>query len=743
LDDAFSKVKDGAKGLGEQISEGFNPATAAAVALGTSIANLGAEIATHIADAVKEAIFAYSEWGGEIDHLQKRIGGSSQELAILKVALDSVGVSQSEYEAVARRLPVLLEQHADKFKAAGVAYADANGNLLPTQQIIQNVTSYLDSFSAGAARNTAGVALMGRAYSQYADMVELTASRMQEADAVAKRFGMTLSQDDLEAANEFDAQLSLMHSAINGFYVTIGQALTPALTALATALRDMLAPVFDALRPVVAALGIAFDGIVMVVVLVADGIAALGNALIFLVRMAGAGALILKGDVTEGLKMADAAAKAYTKSIDELGDHVSRTARSLSGHIEQALYGKPPEEGGGGGGPAPKPKVDPAELAAMRAQAEAELALQREYSREWLALLKNQYDHGLIDTDTYYNKKLAAELSGIDASIKTKQKELDDSRAIAAADQTIAAKLLPDQIRMEGQINVLKAQRLEIIRVNARAEQDAENQRMAAMMRLQAQEQLNIAQSGIERERADAQQRLALRQITAAQLFSLQEQEEARSLAATKEFLRQKLEADLLVSKDRAKTMQEFAVATEQAELKHQQKMTDIDNAATRERMKYQLQAQQAVQDSMATMFEDLMKGTKSLSDAFKSFADSVIAQILRIKAQQLAASLMGVGTGGGGGGSTVGSDIGTIIGGLAHFAVGTNYVPNDMLAVVHRGERIVPASQNNPNALGGTQQHVTVNNSFTVAGSVDTRTQAQLATLAGQSIQRAMSRNA
>ncbi|WP_313919882.1 hypothetical protein, partial [Tahibacter sp.] len=50
------------------------------------------------------------------------------------------------------------------------------------------------------------------------------------------------------------------------------------------------------------------------------------------------------------------------------------------------------------------------------------------------------------------------------------------------------------------------------------------------------------------------------------------------------------------------------------------------------------------------------------------------------------------------------GGDIGAD---LQSFAVGTDYVPRDMIAQIHQGERIVPAAQNH----GGSQPiHITVN---------------------------------
>jgi len=45
----------------------------------------------------------------------------------------------------------------------------------------------------------------------------------------------------------------------------------------------------------------------------------------------------------------------------------------------------------------------------------------------------------------------------------------------------------------------------------------------------------------------------------------------------------------------------------------------------------------------------------------------------------------------------------------LPSFDVGTNFVPNDMIAQIHKGERIIPASQNN-NTMDGSTYNITIN---------------------------------
>lgn len=90
-------------------------------------------------------------------------------------------------------------------------------------------------------------------------------------------------------------------------------------------------------------------------------------------------------------------------------------------------------------------------------------------------------------------------------------------------------------------------------------------------------------------------------------------------------------------------------------------------------------------------------------------------------------------GAGGGGGGSGFLSALTSFI---PSFDVGTDYVPRDMLAMVHKGERIVPAAQNK----GGGAMSLVQN--FAFSGPVDQRTQQQLATQAGFAAQRALARN-
>lgn len=164
--------------------------------------------------------------------------------------------------------------------------------------------------------------------------------------------------------------------------------------------------------------------------------------------------------------------------------------------------------------------------------------------------------------------------------------------------------------------------------------------------------------------------------------------------------------------------------------------------------------ASQNIQDALGNELSNVLDGNfKNIGDSFTKLLNRMVAEAA---AQEITRALFGDpaksqgGSGGGGllgglfkeGGKALGkfgsSLFGSFSGGAA---TGTNLLERDMITLVHKGEAIVPKAYN-PAAGGTGGRSVVVHNNFNVSGSMDRRTQAQIASEAGRGIQLALSRN-
>jgi hypothetical protein len=134
---------------------------------------------------------------------------------------------------------------------------------------------------------------------------------------------------------------------------------------------------------------------------------------------------------------------------------------------------------------------------------------------------------------------------------------------------------------------------------------------------------------------------------------------------------------------------------------------------------------------TFSSAFEDAVVGGKNLSEVLQSLLEDVAKFFLRKGVTEPLLESLG------------GFDIGSLFnfGGVnplpdfvPSFAVGTDYVPHDMLAQIHKGERIVPAAENKGYG-GSTSISISVDASgSTVQG--DGNKSAELGRLIGAAVQ-------
>jgi hypothetical protein len=257
-----------------------------------------------------------------------------------------------------------------------------------------------------------------------------------------------------------------------------------------------------------------------------------------------------------------------------------------------------------------------ARLALERANDEAALALQKEYLDEASRALDDAYKRNLISTKDYYDVRLMLEQAGIDAALTARRKELDEAKKAegSAKDEPARLKFQAQEAKLLGEINVLEAKRVDIVRANAAEYRKAEQERQDSLKQIALTAEQSNATSEVANERSNLEQMKTLRQISAEDAFQIERQLEEKTYASQVAALAARQE---LVHGDAVKQAQ-LNADIEAAERDHQQRLNDIDRAAVLEREKYSIQAQQNVQSSFAKMVGDLLSGTKKVSDVFR-----------------------------------------------------------------------------------------------------------------------------
>jgi hypothetical protein len=142
--------------------------------------------------------------------------------------------------------------------------------------------------------------------------------------------------------------------------------------------------------------------------------------------------------------------------------------------------------------------------------------------------------------------------------------------------------------------------------------------------------------------------------------------------------------------------------------------------------------AAQNMQSAFADfLFDPFSDGTDSM---LKKFGETIKRMIAEAASAEIMKRLFGDFGSKGGGGGQIGGWVGSLLSSLPSFDVGTPYVPRDMVAKVHQGERIVPAAQNRSGG-GGQSISVVINMAGGSSGSDLRQSAGDIARRIGQTV--------
>lgn len=724
---AFDSIRGNLAKLGDE----SNRVRGMLAGLGVSLSVAG------FAAMIKSAIDA----ADQLNKLSQKIGISVEALSTLRFAAQLSDVSLETLQKGIKGLSQNIAEAntgigdgAQVFDALGISVRNADGSMKSTEAVLLQVADVFANLEDGAVKTALAVKLFGKSGMDMIPFLNQGAAGISQLTAEAERLGLKLTTETARSAEAFNDNLTALKASSSSLGIALARDFLPELTNITNAMREAAneAGTLKALWVGLGGVGnLIFNG--TEIKRARDEVARIQELVDSTRKKVDTGKApvpFMPFDV----KFNDGAMATLRKNLAQWEQELAGAKQRLDDLTspkrpeEKTPTGKPTEDmqriacvvSGGqwvngkcekkSAGGAEKDTTG-AQLAVVKAQAEAEFKVLKEGLDLQKTALDRALDDRLVSIRDYYGRKTQIEQQAIDQELAAKQQELTAQSAIAVGGKDEAQRLRAkaDVKKLEGEITVLNMKRGEVEVANAHAAAKAEKELADELARVRDRlaeirgaggggggdvtrarlereyqpliEKLNrmgdttgAADVGrlinvetdlaelakLERQYGVVTERMAIRER------ELQVQKDAGMLTESQmrrgvlELHQQTAaEVDGLIPK-----MQELAASTgseeainrvarlkvEVAGLK-----TEADDVATR--------INGDVENAFATMFEQIGSGAKSAKDAFADFARSVISAINRIAAQKIAEELFGGMSKGGGGG------LGGLISGLFQWA--------------------------------------------------------------------------
>ena len=221
----------------QKAGKAFAPVSAAAGAVSTGLVGLAVN-AGRVAD--------------DLNTLTVVTGLSTETLQKFKYAEDVIDVST---ETLAKSLARLTRRMGDAqygtertnqaFDKLGVNIYDTSGSLRDSEDVFHDVIDALGKIEGQAERDAVSMELFGRSAQELNPLILGGADALKKMGDEAERAGLIMSQETLDAINEFNDEIDILKATASATFAqmgaTIGQALLPALKSLAERLKGVLA----------------------------------------------------------------------------------------------------------------------------------------------------------------------------------------------------------------------------------------------------------------------------------------------------------------------------------------------------------------------------------------------------------------------------------------------------------------------------------------------------------------------
>lgn len=232
----YEKQLKNMPGMLDQVAAASAKVAEKTKALSAAAAGFGAAM---IGNAYKAAQSA-----DELNTLSKQTGFTVEELQKMQYASELVDVSMDTMTGSVKKLTKNMASGNDAFDTLGVSITNADGSMRSATDVWYDSLAALSKIQNETERDALSMELFGKSAMDMAGIVDDGGAALQQYGQEAEDLGLILSQDGVDAANQFNDAMDTLKARTSQAFLEAGAALAdtlvPALESLVEAITGVL-----------------------------------------------------------------------------------------------------------------------------------------------------------------------------------------------------------------------------------------------------------------------------------------------------------------------------------------------------------------------------------------------------------------------------------------------------------------------------------------------------------------------
>ena len=179
----------------------------------------------------------------DLNTLSKQTGFSVEELQKMQYASDLIDVSMDSMTGSIKKLTKQMSSGSKAFETLGVEVYDSNGSMRDAVTVWYESLEALSQVSNETERDALAMEIFGKSAADLSGIVDDGGQALKEMGAEAEDLGLILSQDSVDAANEFNDAVDRMKARSSAAFFEMGASLADTLVPAIEGLLDVVTKV--------------------------------------------------------------------------------------------------------------------------------------------------------------------------------------------------------------------------------------------------------------------------------------------------------------------------------------------------------------------------------------------------------------------------------------------------------------------------------------------------------------------